>query len=205
MSWRFWKNNKKSDLIEEHLGKYDNKFQEMNERIENNGDLIQKSLRLQYKSNQETLKKLEQINERIEHEFDYSKKYFESKKEKDTLIRQRNYISNRYIKWLDDIDLIYNKLNSQEEYWILLLDNWRKQILESLRVVGIYEIDVLGKSFIPSIAESIGTKKREENIEYMPYEVVDVIERGFIFEDGTLLRKAKVITIEEENNKENEE
>ena len=39
----------------------------------------------------------------------------------------------------------------------------------------------------------------------MPYEVVDVIERGFIFEDGTLLRKAKVITIEEENNKENEE
>lgn len=31
----------------------------------------------------------------------------------------------------------------------------------------------------------------------MPYEVIDVLQRGFMLEDGTLLRKAEVITIEE--------
>ena len=223
MNWKFWKNNKrlkekqtlemlidevyqtnkKLCIIEEYIQKYDEKFQEMNEHIENNEDLIQKSLRVHFKSNQEITKKLEQINDRIDKTVDYSKKYVEVLHDKDNLIKDRNFILEKYIQWLDDIDLIYDKLNVQgQEYWISLLKNWQSQIIKALEVVGIFEIDILGNSFRPAISESVSTKKKEKNKEYKPYEGVDVLQRGFVFNDGTLLRKAKVITIDEGDKKE---
>lgn len=201
-----FKINKKLYIMEEYFQKYDNKLQEINEHMDHNEDLIQKSLRLQYKSNQGITKKLEQTNERIDKTVDYNKKYAEVQYDKDHLIKERNFILEKYIQWLDDIDLIYDKLNVQgQEHWISLFKNWQSQILKALEVVGIFEIDIIGKGFNPTISESVGTKKKEENKEYQPYEVVDILQRGFVFNDGTLLRKAKVITIDEEDKKENEE
>lgn len=212
MNWKFWENwnkpKKKQTLciIEEYLQKHDDKLNEMTEHIRNNEDLVQKSLRLQYKSNQEITKKLEQINERIDKTEYYSKKYSDIQHDKGNLIKERNFLLENYIKWLDDIDLIYDKLNAQkQEYWISLFESWQKQILSTLEAVDIFEVDILGKGFNPLISEAASTKKKEENKEYKPYEVVNVLQRGFIYNDGTLLRKAKVITIEEGEIEDNEE
>ena len=225
MGWKFWRNKKSVEeqllevlteevslmndrfsIIEECLQKYDNKLYEMNQHLNNNEDLIQKSLRLQYKSSQEILKKMEPMNERMDKMLDYKEKYIKIEQEKDSAIKEKNYILERYIQWLDDIDLICDKLNLQEqEYWVKLLQNWQKQILKSLDLLGIHEVDVLGKSFNSTVAESVSTIKKKMNKEYMPYEIVNILQRGFIFEDGTLLRKAKVISIEEEDKEENEE
>lgn len=215
MAWRFWKNNKKfekeqslillkeevSQIIrkankaEDYLQSFEGKLVEIDGQLENNEDAIQKLLRLQYKSSQEILKKLNQVNETI----NYSERYIESEREKSKLIKEKNFIVERNIQWLDDIDLICDKIDEiEQEYWVQLLQSWQKQIIKSLETLRIYEIDVIGKTFNHKVAESISTVKKEDNKEYLYYEVVNVLQRGFIFEDGTLLRKAKVITIEEE-------
>ncbi len=211
MGWKIWGQRKKLEKgeslellssIEENLHKLDDKLQEVDKQLDNNEDLIQKSIRLQYKSYQEFLNKLDQTNERIDKTINYSKKYIEVKQDKDNLIEEKNYLLGKNIQWLDDIDLICDKIRGQDlEFWIQLLKNWQNQILESLETLNIYEIDILGKSFNYEVAESVSTKEKEDNKEYLPYEVVDVLQRGFIFKDGTLLRKAKVITIEEEEGK----
>ena len=90
MNWKFWENGNKPKekqtlcIIEEYLQKYDDKLHEMTEHIHNNEDLVQKSLRLQYKSNQEITKKLEQINEKIDKTEYYSKKHSDIQHDKDT-------------------------------------------------------------------------------------------------------------------------
>lgn len=214
MGWRFWENkkrsetektlellkgeifqiNKKSNAIEEHLQEFKHKTEVINQHLENNKNTIQKILRLEYKSSQEILNKLNQIDETM----DYGKRYIKAEREKDYLIEERNFIIEKTIQWLDDIDLIYSRLNKQsQEYWVQLLQNWQKQIIKSLEMLKINEIDVIGKTFNHEFAEAINTKKKEVNKDYLPYEVIDVLQRGFMLENGTLLRKAKVITIEE--------
>lgn len=218
MNWKFWRNKSKSkdqqslevltkemsilrgkvSIIEEYLENFNDKLQMMAEHLNSNEDLIQKSLRLQYKSNQDISRKVEQSNDKLHDALDYGKKYIETKQEIDNLSKERIYLLERYIQWLDDIDLICDKLNTEGQGdWILLLNGWQKQILNALEAIGIYEIYILGESFNHMVAESINTKKKEKNKEYKPYEVIDVLQRGFIFKDGELLRKAKVITIEE--------
>lgn len=212
MDWKFWKRNKetvekqsleimheKFNMIEGYLQRYDDRFEQINQNMDSNEDLIQKTLRLQYKSSQEILKKLEREDEIIDKMEVYSKRYIEIERERDNLISEKEYILERYIQWLDDIDLIYHNIDDQgQEYWIQLLQNWQNQILKSLEAVGIYEIDILGKSFNHVYAESVSTVEKEDNREYEPYEVVDVLERGFISGNGILLRKVKVVTIKEE-------
>lgn len=214
MSWKFWKNKKKSEKvvlkeevseiirksnkIEESIHRFEDKLEVINQQLENNEASIQKSLRLEYKSSQEILMKLNQLNDGINKTIEYSERYIDSEQEKDKLIKEKSFILQRTIQWLDDIDLICDKINGQDQkYWIQLLQRWQKQIIKSLEALKIYEIDIMGKTFNHEIAESISTKKKEGNKDYLAYEVVDVLQRGFILEDGALLRKAKVITIEE--------
>mgnify|MGYP001001353922 CR=1 FL=1 len=219
MGWWFWRNKnksakeeifesleekaseivKKTSEVEGYLPRFDDKLEGINQQLENNESAIQKSMRLEYKSSQEILMKLNQLNEKIDKTTDYSERYIEFEHEKDNLIKEKDFILQRIIQWLDDIDLICDKIDGQgHEYWIRLLEEWQKQIIKTLEILGVYEIDIMGKTFNHEIAESISTKKKGTDKDYLPYEVVDVLQRGFILEDGTLLRKAKVVTIEEE-------
>ena len=219
MDWRFWKNKKKSgiektleslkeevsqitrrfNMVEKYLQGFEHKTEVTNQHLQNNENMAQKILRLEYKFSQEILNKLNQFDKTI----DYSERYIKTEKEKDCLIRERNFIIEKTILWLDDIDLIYNKLNKQnQEYWIELLQNWQKQIIKSLETLKIYEIDVMGRTFNHELAEAVSAKEKETDRDYLPYEVVDVLQRGFMLENGALLRKAKVITIEEKERKE---
>lgn len=216
MSWKFWKNKqslellkeevsqviRKSNTVEEYLHNFEDKLQGINQRLENNESSIQKSLRLEYKSSQEILKELNRVNKSMDEAIDYSEKYMEAERQKSNLIKERNFILQSNIQWLDDIDLICDEIDgSGQEYWIQLLQSWQKQIIKSLEALKIYEINVIGKTFNHEIAESVSTKRREGNKDYLDYEVVNVLQRGFVLGDGTLLRKAKVITIEEEERK----
>lgn len=225
MGWWFWRNKNKSkkekiasleekvseisrktNIVEEYLLKLEDKFESIYQLLENNEAVTQKSMRLEYKSSQEILMKLNQLNEGINKSTNCNERYIEIEREKDVLIREKNFILQKIILWLDDIDLICDKINGQgEEYWFQLLHEWQKQIINSLKVLKIYEIDVMGKTFNHEVAQSISTKKKETDKEYLPYEVVKVLQRGFFLEDGTILRKAKVVTIEEEERIENNE
>lgn len=214
MGWKFWRNGKRTEtegtlellkeeisqisrkfaVIEEHLQEFKHKIEVIDRNSENNENAIQKILRLEYKSSREILNKLNQINETM----DYGERYIKIEKEKDCLVRERNFIIEKTIQWLDDIDSVYSRLNKQsQEHWIQLLRNWQKQIIKTLEMLKIYEIDITGKTFNHELAEAVNTKEKEADRDYLPYEVIDVIQRGFMLANGTLLRKAKVITIEE--------
>ena len=218
MSWKFWQNSKeiekeqslellkeevrkltkKSNTNEESLNRFSNKLDEINLQLEDNQDISQKSLRLEYKSSQEILRKLDQINVKIDKNLDYSYKYANLQQENSNLIKEKDFILEWNIHLLDDIDLVYDKISGEDqEHWVQLMESWQKQIIKSLEMLRIYEIDIIGKTFNHQIAESVSTIKKEGNKDYLPYEVVGVLQRGFILEDGTLLRKAKVVTIEE--------
>lgn len=220
MNWKFWKSrrnsqrdesldkliketsllNNKVTVMEENLLSHIDIFQNINQQIESNEDLIQKSLRLHYKSYQETIKMLEQVNNTVNKISQDDGIYAVIEKENDRLIREKEYMVEKYIIWLDDIDLIYDNLNGQgQEDWMRLLESWQMQISKSLEAIGVYEIDVLGKSFNSVIAEAVGTIKRESNVDMAVYQVMEVLQRGYILKDGSLLRKAKVITVEEED------
>jgi len=200
MSWKFWSNKKsgKDQALESLVREVSLMNGKLSIMEENNQELIQKSLRLQYKYSQDILKGIEQLNNRFDKILDFNEKYTEILRHNENLRKDKDYIIERYIHLLDDIDLIYDNLNmGGQEYWIQLLKNWKTQILKSLELVGLYEIDILGKSFDTNISEAISTEKREINKEYKQYEIVKILQRGFILEDGTLLRKAKVVTVEE--------
>lgn len=222
MGWRFWQNRKKneetqtlellkeevsqltkkSSVMEDYLNRVSNKLDEINQQLENNQDISQKSLRLEYKSSQEILKKLDQVDVKIDENMDYGFKYTNLQQENNRLIKEKELILEWSIHWLDDIDLVYDKISGEnQEHWVQLLQSWQKQIIDFLEILKIYEIDVIGKTFNHQVAESVSTKKKEDNKDYLPYEVVNVLQRGFILEDGILLRKAKVITIKEEEMK----
>ena len=219
MGWKFWENSKKSReeqslillreevsqinkrfvRIEEFLEAFGNGLESVNQQLKANEGEIQKSLRLEYRSSQEMLRNLNQANKKMDEAIDYKERHMKAKEEIQKLSKEKNLILQQNIQWLDDIDLICDKITGTErEYWIRLLESWQKQIIKLLETFKIYEINVLGKTFNHELAEAIGTKKKEINKDYLNYEVVNVLQRGFVFEDGTLLRKAKVITIEEE-------
>ncbi|MHB1418558.1 MAG: nucleotide exchange factor GrpE [Bacillota bacterium] len=168
--------------------------------------LLNKLARVQYKTSQDIQGKLDRLTADIEavqqwqtaHEID-----------KDRLIRlerQVDYLAETLIAWLDDIDLVLSRLQGEGQTWVALLEQWATQLVRALAENGIHELELLGRSFQPQWAEAIGTVTRSalptaedgRTREYVPYEVLKVIKRGFGTEDGRLIRKAQVITLKEE-------
>ena len=189
MGWKFWRNSKKSEkdqalvllkeevsqltkksnTVEEYLHRFENQLNGINQQLKNNENIIQKSLRLEYTSSQEILKNLNQVNDKIGETIDYSERYLKFEREKSNLMKEKDFILGKNIQWLDDIDLIFHKIDGKDqEYWAELLQNWQKQIIKSLEILGIYEIDIIGKTFNHEVAESVSTKKKEIIKDYLP-------------------------------------
>lgn len=112
------------------------------------------------------------------------------------------------IRWLDDLDLVRSRLLGEDQAaWKKLMEQWSRQILGFLEKTDVHELKLLGTSFDPRLAESIGTLSKAEAKEKfavaalgdIPYQIVEISKRGFVWKNGLLLRKAQVITLEKEN------
>ncbi|MBW8351337.1 nucleotide exchange factor GrpE [Bacillus sp. IITD106] len=158
--------------------------------------------RLQYKTSKDLQGKVNEIYDSIQ------KQEQESSNKELRIIRAETKLEELayfLIDWLDDLDLLYSNFttNDQEE-WKSIIKKWINQILVQLEGLGINELQVIGSTFDPTLAESLGTiSKKEAEMKYkeivsqdIPYQVVEVLKRGFIWKNGTLLRKAHVITLE---------
>ncbi|MFB5760366.1 nucleotide exchange factor GrpE [Paenibacillus medicaginis] len=164
-----------------------------------------KLARLQYKNAQEMQARLERIEERLTAEKT-------SRQQAELMERNLQEIAGQLIGWLDDMDAIRSRLQGAgDEGWQRLLGQWSAQLLQSLAIAGILEQQVLGTTFNPELSESIGTwphpdrpagtsgSERTPQVR-VPYEVVEVVQRGFVTAHGKLLRKSKVITLEADHN-----
>ena len=186
--------------------------QQLTSSLEQNAELseqIRKLGRLQYKSGQEVQGKFEGLNTRLEVMQQWQEANTSDKSRLDTLNKQIGQVSGLLLTWLDDLDLLATSLREQEqEGWLKLLETWTQQVLQALQINGIGEMRLVGTSFNPTLAESIGTVARqpvrtetweEEPVRaFLPYEVAEVVKRGFVYENGALLRKAQVITYQED-------
>lgn len=194
--------------LEKHLSDSSVSMAEMNEQV-------RKLSRLQYKMGQDSLSKLEGLSAGLTAVQNWQDKYALESARLDGYEQQVAYLEEVLLSWLDDFDLLAVRLQTTgQEMWQTLVEKWTSQTLQALQVLGLQEIKVLGTSFNPQIAECIGTVSRpstpagqenaapdqgseKENQTMQPYEVAEVVKRGFANEYGHLKRKAQVIVYEE--------
>ena len=225
MKWNFWKKAEKKQetcfsqlsaqltVMSENMEKTAAHMAENLGQLTELGAQVQKVARIQYKTGQDTSGKLELLKVGL----DTVQKQQDIQRTEATRIHELEYMvtetANTLIKWLDDIDMITDRLAGKEQgNWQTLLQQWSDQIMLALQKIGIWEIDLLGHTFMPQYAEAIGTVTQNDlngqknmrnlhsianNLPQEPYAVVKVIKRGYVFSGGQLLRKAQVITLQE--------
>ena len=223
MRWKLWtsKNNKTMAQIQQvqqellmpinqHLTLLNQQVTDSLGQMTEIGDQIRKLSRLQYKSGQEVQGKFEGLNTRLDAMQQWQDAYTIDKSQLETLEVQSGQINEILLIWLDDLDLLATSMREQgQDGWLKLLVTWTHQALQALRLSGISEMQLVGTSFNPALAESIGTVVRrpsktnlmeEETVRlFLPYEIAEVVRRGFVYHDGRLLRKAQVITYQEDD------
>lgn len=189
LNWLFWR------------GKGKQQGEALQEQLVELGEQLSKLTRLQYKTGQDIQSKIDRVGDSLESvkkDFAYS--------QKDQLLIEA------LVGWLDDLDYATASLRNREEEqkaWKQLMERWTQQLLITLASLGVREVDVLGHSYEPRLAESVQTVSwmewrestegfLQQDREPAPYEVVSIISRGFWLPDSTLFRKAKVITLKEE-------
>lgn len=209
MGW-FWKERKGSSPELEAIQQLKEQNNLLEEQCRLMGEQITKLSRLQYKTGNDIQGKLDTVSDSIGSVIKKQEAYDDIHSR---LIRAEAKLEDgvqSLIHWLDDLDLVNSRLTGEDQAsWKKLVEQWSGQILNMLERLEITELKVLGSSFDPRLAESIGTISRAEKVasiektvaeqEDIPYQIVEVLKRGFISENGTLLRKAQVITLEEEH------
>jgi molecular chaperone GrpE (heat shock protein) len=161
-------------------------------------DQITKLTRLYYKSSQEINGKLDQHNYALKQLSDVQDLQVKLTKSTNTLEQTLSTM----LQWLDELDTILSKLAKEESHeWKLLLGQWSQRLLDNLALLGLEELEVLSTTFDPSISEAIGVQSASDadRLDRIPdpYEVLEVVRRGFVRSDGSLYRKAQVITWKE--------
>ncbi|OAT82353.1 nucleotide exchange factor GrpE [Desulfotomaculum copahuensis] len=215
MGWKFWGKNKKpidvlAAILPEQLQRMDKTLNALHDRATRNNDQLSevaaqmnKIARMLYKTGQETHTGIKQLNTGLEALQQWQATHDIDAAGFSLLKHQVEHLVAMLIRWLDDIDMIRNRLETDgQNHWRHLLEQWTEQILAALAETGIQEINILGSSFNPQLAEAIGAVEMppdEGQDVYPPYAVVEVVRRGYITSEGRLLRKAQVITIKEDN------
>ncbi|WP_425058477.1 hypothetical protein SCACP_31300 [Sporomusa carbonis] len=212
MSWLFWKKDRHREF-EHAVGLLASQQQEIKDAIneiskrtaenlqqqdEFSGQLA-KLTRLQYKSGQEVQAKLEQLAQGLKAVRQWQAEYDAKTDSFITVSRQREYLLDVLLCQLDEIDMACAGLNDKENNaWQPLLHQWAQRIVAALAELGIYEVDIIGKTFDPQVAIGVGVMPRAPGTAAnIPYEVAEVVKRGFVDSEGRLLRKAQVITYQE--------
>lgn len=195
MSWQFWKRKEKEDALLQMKSVQEN-LAATNEQIKNISDQVTKLTRLQFKSSKNTDEKLGDIASALT-----------VQSERDALLsanqryeQQQELIVKHMIHLLDDLDHVASGIKENDPVWHDLLKQWSSSIVASLQEIGICQLDVNGKTFNPEVSEALQTVSRDKLpvAPTVPYQVVDVLKRGFVNKNGRLVRKANVITVRED-------
>ncbi|WP_168735682.1 nucleotide exchange factor GrpE [Cohnella fermenti] len=207
-----WNKRKGSSPELEALRRLENAMQGQNELNQAVQEQLGKLARLQYRNGQETSALLEQLGGQIRKDAEWRDTEADLRREQEARERVLQTMTDTAISWLDDLDAVIGRLHGEEQAdWSRLLRMWCGQITDMLALAGIHELQVLGSSFDPGWCEAIGTRPRElsgpasagnnekPSEARIPYQVVEVVRRGFAMRDGALLRKAQVITLEEKS------
>lgn len=190
----FWnKKDKKRDLELEQLQE---QMTDMDAKMTNVTELITKLTRVQFKTSKTTEEKLTNLETELS-----------IQDQRDALLQE----NQQYKRWqdssientlqlLDEIDHVLSGINDNDQVWYNLLEKWSRDLLGGLEKVGVFQMNILGKSFNPEVSESVKAVEKDSlNVTpIVPYQVIEVLKRGFTNTNGELTRKAHVITVRED-------
>jgi len=195
MNLRFWSKKKREDEISK-TELLQQQVSELQEHVLKMSEQLTKLSRHQVKT-----------SKNIEEKVDYFQTVMSKQTERDELLnknqqyeKQQMQLTETIIGMLDEIDHISSGIKEKDQVWYDILDQWTRNLVSDLGKVGVYELDVYGKGFNPQLAESMKTVSKKE-LDIPPsfaYQVVEVLKRGFLDNHGKIIRKAQVITIEED-------
>jgi molecular chaperone GrpE (heat shock protein) len=190
---------KEEEHTEEHT-------EERKDHIAELKEMVHKLTRMQYKTNQDMLGKLDRLSGNME---DLQQRQSAQDETTGRLQHNVEMAGAAMIGLLDDLDyLISGKQAEGTADWNQVFLQWRGQLLDALETLGIRELRLVGRSFDPRLAEGVQAVSLEEWVmkqskgaddirSYAAYEILEIVKRGFVRADGTLLRKAQVITLKE--------
>lgn len=217
MNWKFWKkkdsvqerkleelNEKCDQLLQEKNEKY---FSDLEQALKENAEQINRLSRLQYKTGQELLKKITPLYDTLG---DLSNVCITGKESIKIATLENRYhtLVSTLLQSIDAIDILL--LNQQEKIsaeWEGFLSGIQQSELEGLQKTGIQEIHLVGTAFNSIFAESVDSvafgQLENPKEEYLPYEIIGVLKRGFVSDEGKVIRKAQVVTIRQKDENEN--
>lgn len=213
MNWKFWKQQKPleddrldtiSDGLKQLLAATNAQpFERLEVQVTENTELINRLSRLQYKMGQELINKVTPIYENLGDVTEFCQKGQISTELAIRENRNRILVST-LIDSIDTIDgVLQNTRGNIPDEWQAFLNTIQSSELDGLAKVGVRELELLGSTFNPIFAEAVEVRAIAELTEQgkarQPYEVIEVLRRGFIDGEGKVIRKAQVITLSSNN------
>ncbi|MFD0715855.1 nucleotide exchange factor GrpE [Paenibacillus sp. GCM10027626] len=217
MQWKFWRSNKQNPVNHQleqlqqqfgglagHAREHAAQLAEIGAKITAGNEQSLKMGRSQYKASQEIQSRLDKLEQAMEASVLQGQEREQQATRIAVLEERNNHVGEVLIQWLDDLDHLSKQLSNQDNSsWATLVRQWTGQLLAALDKLDIHELDVLHRSFDPRIAEAVSTLPVQSYEpppgaeSRFPFQVVAVIQRGYIRRDGAVLRKAQVVTLQE--------
>jgi molecular chaperone GrpE len=104
--------------------------------------------------------------------------------------REREEILRAFVGVLDTFDIALNSKGAEGNQWLEGFNAIREQMLSTVAQFGARPMDALGTAFDPHQHEAVAMAHVADAGEG---QIVEVVQTGYAFEDGTVLRPAKVI------------
>jgi molecular chaperone GrpE len=104
--------------------------------------------------------------------------------------REREKLLGEFMEVVDNLERALGSEQSEHNAWYEGMDAIREQMLDLLKRNGVVPFDAAGERFDPGRHEASG---KVEMPGLATGAIVDVLERGYEREDGTVVRPAKVI------------
>src|SRR5690625_447770 len=189
MNWKFWNREKKKKEALQWSGLQE-EMTNLRSDVETLGSQIKKMTRIQMKSTKNTEEKIDNLESMITMQ--------------DRQQGRQQVFVEEIIRLLDEFDHVLSGIKESEHVWRDLLEQWSATLIQSLEKTGVYELEVIGETFNPEVEEAIQTVGTDTlpfppNV---PYQVVTIINRGYVSKNGKLIRKAKVVTVREDGKNE---
>ncbi|NQU41803.1 nucleotide exchange factor GrpE [bacterium] len=103
---------------------------------------------------------------------------------------ERRAILAAFLNVVDSLDRALNAHQGERNEWIEGTEAVLKMTLDVLKQFGAQPTQVLGELFDPNFHEAVARMKTPDKPEGT---IIEVIQPGYVFEDGTILRPAKVV------------
>lgn len=103
---------------------------------------------------------------------------------------ERVRVLSPLIQSLDNFERAFELEEAEDSPWIQGIKDCYQHLKQSFEQLGVVEIPAKGEPFNPDHHEAVGTMDSEE---YDTQVVSEVVQKGYMLQDGTVIRYARVI------------